>query len=450
MSNPIDQDALLSMCEQGVQAALKAGADQAEVFATSHTESEASLEKNDLNQTSRVEETTFGIRVIKGGAVGFCTSNQPDALDTAASEAVALAKLSPSDPLNGLPEGGEVARSAPAVDPALLQISVPELTEMCMDLLEETRALDSRLTIDSGSLSIAHGTQAIASSTGIRAAFEGARAGGYLFGMCVDGDTVGSFSYDGDTTRKADDLLPLLKAAFRRFADKCAGALGAQHGESFRGTVILPPDTVQEFLIGNLMGVLGANTVRMGNSPFAGKVGQKIASPLFNLTEEGPGLSQFPMAPFDREGCLRQRTPLISEGVLNGFLYNAYEARAAGKVSTGHASGGAASMPSVGASSLSLAAGKTTLTDLMTVDQAIVVTRFSGSTNPVTGDFSGVIKGGFWLKDGERTAIEETTMAGNLYDCLQNISAVSQERRVMNGSVSMPTIRIEDVSVTAG
>jgi PmbA protein len=136
--------------------------------------------------------------------------------------------------------------------------------------------------------------------------------------------------------------------------------------------------------------------------------------------------------------------------VLDGFLYNAYEARAAGKVSTGHASGGAASMPSVGASSLSLAAGKTALTELMNVDQAIVVTRFSGSTNPVTGDFSGVIKGGFLLKDGERTAIEETTMAGNLYDCLQNISAVSQERRVMNGSVSMPTIRIEDVSVTAG
>jgi PmbA protein len=107
-------------------------------------------------------------------------------------------------------------------------------------------------------------------------------------------------------------------------------------------------------------------------------------------------------------------------------------------------------MPSVGASSLSLAAGNTNLADLMTVDQAIVVTRFSGSTNPVTGDFSGVIKGGFLLKDGERTAIEETTMAGNLYECLRNISAVSQERRVMNGSVAMPTIRIEDVSVTAG
>jgi len=450
MSRPIDQDALLSLCEQGVKAALDAGADEAEVFATSHTESEASLEKNDLNQTSRVEETTFGIRVIKGGALGFCTSNQPESLDAAAKEAVTLASLSPADELNGLEEGSALERTAPAVDPALLAMDVPELTAMCMDLLEKTRAMDSRLTIDSGSISIAHGTQAVASSTGTRAAFEGARAGGYLFGMCVDGDTVGSFAYDGDTVREAAQLLPALEKAFARFVEKCAGALGAQQGESFRGTVILPPDTVQEFLIGNLLGVLGADSVRLGQCPLADKVGKAVASPLFNLVEEGPGLSSYRLAPFDREGVLRQRTPLISNGELNGFLYDAYEARAAGKASTGHASGGAASMPSVGASSLSLGAGTTPLDSLMQVDQGIYVTRFSGSTNAVTGDFSGVIKGGFLIKNGERIPVDETTMAGNLYDCLKNISAVSQERRVINGSAAMPTVRIKDVSVTAG
>ena len=64
MNRPIPQHELIELCQRGVQAALTAGADQAEVFATSHTESEASLEKNDLNQTRRVEETTFGIRVM--------------------------------------------------------------------------------------------------------------------------------------------------------------------------------------------------------------------------------------------------------------------------------------------------------------------------------------------------------------------------------------------------
>jgi PmbA protein len=86
----------------------------------------------------------------------------------------------------------------------------------------------------------------------------------------------------------------------------------------------------------------------------------------------------------------------------------------------------------------------------MDVDQGILVTRFSGSTNPITGDFSGVIKGGFLLQAGEKIPIDETTMAGNLYDCLKNISAISSERRLINGSAHLPTIRIEDVSVSAG
>lgn len=450
MNRPIPQQELLDLCEKGVQAALDAGADQAEVFATSHTESEASVEKNDLNQTRRVEETTFGIRVVKSGSLGFCTSNQASSLHEAAREAVTLARMSPADEFNGLPSGEALPETAPAVDPALLDLGVPELTGLCMDLLEKTRAQDSRLTIDTGSVSVSHGTRAIASSEGIRAAFEGANAGGYLFGMCVDGEAVGSFSYDGDTVRSAKDLRPNLEAAFSRFVKKCAGAMNAKKGESFRGSVILPPDTVQEFLIGNLMGMLGANAVRLGQSPLGDRVGQSIASPLMHLTEEGAGLPAFRLAPFDREGTLRRQTPLIKAGVLQGFLYDAYEARAAKTQSTGHASGGASSTPSVGASCLSIAAGTTPLNQLMDVDQGILVTRFSGSTNPITGDFSGVIKGGFLLQAGEKIPIDETTMAGNLYDCLKNISAISSERRLINGSAHLPTIRIEDVSVSAG
>jgi len=449
MNPPIQQKELLALCEEGVQAALAAGADEAEVFATSHTESEANLEKNDLNQIRRVEETTFGIRVVKKGALGFCTSNQPGSLAGAAKEAVTLASLSPADDHNGIPEGTALPDTPAAVDPALLALTVPELTEMCMNLMAQTRAIDSRLTIDSGSIGITHATQAIANSKGVRAAFEKAGGGGYLFGMCVDGDTVGSFAYDGDVVQHATQLQPSLETAFARFAEKCAGALGAQKGESFRGSILLPPDAVQEFLLGNLMGVLGANAVRKGQSPLADKVGTQIASELFELIEEGAGLPNYRLAPFDREGTARTPTPLITKGALNGFLFDSYEARAAGTTSTGNAAGGASSMPTVGSGSLSVGAGTTPLAEMMNIEKGVYVTRFSGSTNPITGDFSGVIKGGFLLHGGEKVAIDETTMAGNLYDCLKNISAVSKERRALNGSVLAPTIRIDDVSITA-
>ena len=82
--------------------------------------------------------------------------------------------------------------------------------------------------------------------------------------------------------------------------------------------------------------------------------------------------------------------------------------------------------------------------------RAVLVSRFSGSTNPITGEFSGVVKGGFLLKNGTRTPIREVQISGNLYDALRSISGVSREVRLIDGSVHVPAIRIENVSVTAG
>jgi PmbA protein len=54
------------------------------------------------------------------------------------------------------------------------------------------------------------------------------------------------------------------------------------------------------------------------------------------------------------------------------------------------------------------------------------------------------------VKGGEKIPIQETTVAGNLYECLQRISGISQEVQVFGGTASYPAIRIEDVSITAG
>ena len=441
---------LLSLCEQGVDAALAAGAEEAEVYASSSSEITVGLEKNDLHQVRCVSETTFGLRVIRQGSIGFATSNQPDTLAAAAKEAVDLATVAPPDPLNGLPEPADLAPAVVAVDPALLELDAGKLAPMAMALLKEALGRDARLTIDTGAVSVEENHRAIVSSKGVRAFFHDAAAGGYLFGMCVDGDTVGSFSYDGDQVQRAANLQEALSVAFARFVDKCAGALHPTDGESFRGSIVLPPETVHEFLLGNLLGALNANAVRIGQSPLGDRMGETVAHPGFSLAEGGTGLPGYALSPFDREGLPRQATPLISNGVLTDFLYNAYEARAADRDSNGHAAGGPASQPSVGAACLTVAPGTDTIDGLQALDQGIVVTRFSGSTNAATGDFSGVVKGGFLIRDGEQSPIDETTLAGNLYDCLKSISGISQETRRIQGTTEVPWIRIDDVSITAG
>ncbi|MFS8897213.1 PmbA/TldA family metallopeptidase, partial [Synechococcus sp. R3-13] len=195
-SSIISPENLLDLCEQGVHKALAAGADQAEVFANSGRETEVTFEKNDLNLARSSSETLFGIRVFCDGRLGFATSNRPEELAETAAEAVTMAKASPADPLNGLPEPQPLPQVPFALDPGLLELDAAELTQLGSQLLEWVRSKDPRITIDSGSLSVEEETLAIASSTGIRANYHSVEAGGSLFGMAIDGDEVGSFAYD--------------------------------------------------------------------------------------------------------------------------------------------------------------------------------------------------------------------------------------------------------------
>ncbi len=443
-----DPQQLLALCERGVELGMAAGADEAEVYAVHSDGQEVHYLANDLDHAASSTETTFGVRVFADHRLGFATANHPGALAEVCTEAVAMARCSPPDPVNGLPDPAPLSKGA-APDPALETLGLEGLTRLATELLAAVRA-DPRVAVDSGVVGVSHSVRAIASSRGVRATHRGSVGHGNIFGMAVDGDEVGSFSYDGDLTQRAADLEGVLRAAFGRFADKCVGALGAGKGESFRGAIIVPADTLGGLFLGDLLYALGADAVRKGSSPLADRVGEAVASPLFSLTEAGPGLPGHPLAPFDREGQPRRSLDLIDQGVLRGFLYDSYEARAAGAQPTGHAVGGASSTPTTGPSTLRVAPGTTPTAALKQGERAILVTRFSGSSNPHSGDFSGVVKGGFLLDGGTRRPVRETTLSGNLYECLKNISAVSSETTRLQGSREYPWLRIEDVSITAG
>ncbi|MDP6932340.1 MAG: TldD/PmbA family protein [Myxococcota bacterium] len=441
---------LLETCERGVQLALDAGADQAEVYAVYGREFEVSFEKNDLHQVSEVSETSFGVRVIRDHRLGFSNSNQPGDLSKASQEAVALAKASPPDAFNGLTHPLEVPETTGTLDPELMNPDTETWTRTAVDWVRSALAQDTRLTLDSGAMSRSSGATAIASSTGVRASGCTASAQAYLFGMAVDGDKIGSFAAEGDRLRRLDQLDAVLDDIRQRFAERALNALDTRKGESFEGPVVLTPETVQSFLVSNLLAALKADGVRKGQSPLASRVGESIAMDGFSLREEGAGLPGFPLLPFDREGMPRRALGLVEGGILRSFLYDAYEGRAIGRSSTGHAVGGPSSPPAVGASCLSLAPGSVDYQELLDVEKGVVVPRFAGTTNPVTGDFSGVVKGGMLIQRGEIVPVRETTIAGNLYTCLKDIDRISRERRTLYGTSILPAVRIQGVAVTAG
>ena len=142
----------------------------------------------------------------------------------------------------------------------------------------------------------------------------------------------------------------------------------------------------------------------MAKSPLKDKVGQEIASRTFTLVDDADDPARSGSVGFDREGLPTSRKVLVRDGVLEAFLYDSYEARVGGMLRGGNARGGAASIPSIGAVSPTVPAGTIGFSQLCAEpSRAVLVSRFSGSSNPITGEFSGVVKGGFLPSAGSPT-----------------------------------------------
>jgi PmbA protein len=451
----VDTKPLLSLCGDLVDRARKAGAGEAEAVAGRHRSVDTNLENGDVHTVQTTEETTYGLRVLVDGRLGFVTSNRtaPEALDACVAEAIAQAKATPPDPFNDLPAAEPVETVEGLFDPAVEQLDAGDTTRLAAELLEKVRTSDSRIRIDSGSVSAGTSAGALASSRGVELAETGTGMDAYLFGMAVDGDEVASFDYDGEASRQWDGFNSAAHAALDRFVAKCTSGLGATAGKSFKGKILLSPEAVAEFLVPNLTAAMSAEAVRKGRSPLANKLGERVAASSFTLIDDGTRPGGVRSSAFDREGVSIRRRVLVDGGVLQTFLFNHYEALAAGngRESTGHASGGASSLPGIGANQLEVAAGETPLADMRAGDDPVIyVGRFSGSTNPVTGEFSGVVKNGSLIERGEARPIKETMIAGNLLDSFKEIVAISAERRTIGGAHKIPCVLVDGVSVTAG
>ncbi|MEE8311452.1 MAG: TldD/PmbA family protein [Candidatus Binatia bacterium] len=451
-------EALLDICSDIVARARRAGAEEAEAVAGWHRGVDTRIENDDIHTVQTTDETMFGVRVYVAGSLGFTTANalDPGTLDACVEEAVAQARVTPADPVGGLPAAADVNAVAGLYHDGIAAIDVADTTELASALIDRAKARDARVRIDSGGVSAGEGAVALVSTTGNAHSERSTSAGGSLFGMAVDGEDVASFDYDGDATRAPDRLRALLESSVDRFVDKCLSGLGAGPGRSFKGSIVLSPEAVGEFLLPNLIAALSADAVRKGRSPLADKLGESIAHAAFSLIDDGTIAGGIGSTAFDREGVSVRRTPLVEDGVLQTFLYNHYEARAAGNglASTGHAAGSASSLPGIGTNYLDVAAGTATEADLVSGSEPVVwVGRFSGSSNPVTGDFSGVVKNGFLIEGGaggNRKPIRETMIAGNLFDTLKRIEAVSADRRLLGGTALLPSIRLGGISVTSG
>ena len=409
------------------------------------------LEKNDIHLAASSTTSGLGVRVFVDRALGFASTNCLDAaeVERSAGAAVAVARSGRPDDANELPEGAALPAVPGLHEEALAATTMAETLDYARRMLAAARDFDPRVTIDSGSVEVVTRRRAVVNTRGVEAAETSSLITYFLMGMARDSEDVSSFQFEFEAHRERERVD--VEGLARKLAGKVVATLGAGKGESFKGTVILSPDAVIEVLAAPMLFSVDANMVQKGMSPFADKLGRAVADSRITVVDDGLLAGGLASSAFDREGVPHRPVTIVRNGVLESYLYDTRTARRGGARSTGHAAGGARSVPSIGPTNLSFAPGDVGKGEMIAgVDRGILVTRLSGGPDPVSGDLSGVVKGGFLIRNGKLAQpLTGTAIQANSYDLLRKVTAVSRETESIY-SFRMPYIRVEDVSVTSG
>ena len=225
--------------------------------------------------------------------------------------------------------------------------------------------------------------------------------------------------------------------------------------ESGKYSVVFSPKQMRTIL-SVYSSAFSAKMAQMGMSLLKGKEGEKIAADIVTITDDPMRDGVSIQTNFDAEGVAAYRKSVVENGVLKTLLHNRETAAVAGVESTGNGSKVSYASPvAISPYAFCLEAGEYTEEELFAMaDGGIYITELKGlhaGANPVTGDFS-LESAGFKIVDGKKgEAIKSFTIAGNFFELIKSISALSNKVDVaITGGFTTfgaPAVLVHNVSV---
>jgi PmbA protein len=439
-----------------VEAAVAAGASDAEAYASRESGREIRVHGGEVESLTAATQTGIGIRAWIGQRVGYAygTDLSEAGVRVLAGRAAENARTADEDEFAGPPDPAPVEPLAGLYDPSAASAGAERVAELALTVERTALAADARVAaVEQAVYADVSELVAIASSAGVAGEYESSSCFAYLQAL-ADGEGSRETGLGFGLARGPDGLDP--EAIGAEGAERAVSMIGAGKPESRACPVVLDP-TVAASFAGLIGGALGANAVQRGRSPFAGRLGEEIAGGALVLHDDGRDPEGAASAPFDGEGLPRRRTSLLEGGRLRAYLYDTYTAhREGGEAgSTGSAArAGYRSLPSVSASNLVVAPGDLDLPGLLAeAADGVYVTDVAGlhsGVNPVTGVFS-VGASGRVIRGGELAEpIREFTIAGDLISLLRTVKAAGSEPRWVpfGGSVSTPPLLVAEMAIS--
>jgi len=442
---------LEDICNFVLREAEKNGVNYCEAYGVSNKESEVFIENNDLKQSKSHRTGGLGIRVFVNGSLGFSSTNilEREHISNAVRQAIKLARVSPSDKYNSMPFSRTVKLLNGIYDRNSESFNAPDTVKMAVDMLDAAKSYDNRVSVDSGNFTSSVMTHALLNSNGVRTKETISAFSWSIMGMAIDGSEVSNFDFQFGGTHNVKDID--VRTTSREFGKSVVNSLGSKKIESFKGEMLLTPSAVTELILDVIAYSINSQTVQKEASKFKGQLGKTVSSDLLTLIDDATNVNGLGASSFDREGMPHKCNLIIEKGILKKFLYNTYTANKDHTESTSNAGGSPKSPPIVSTTNVIIKAGKSRAENLISeMDKGIIINRFSGNVNPVNGDFSGVVKGGQYIKKGNiEYAVKEVMVAGNVFDALNDLNGISKEQKILSDSI-LPYMRFENVSFTAG
>jgi TldD protein len=176
---------------------------------------------------------------------------------------------------------------------------------------------------------------------------------------------------------------------------------------------------------------LEADLSQAGMSVYTGKIGTQVASPLVTVIDDATIPYARGTFPFDDEGTPGQKTVLVENGILKGYLYDRLTAMKDGCASTGNGRRESYQQkPIVRMSNTLIAPGETAPEEIIrSVEKGLFVEKMGGGqVNTVNGDFVFEVSEGYLIENGEVGApVRGATLTGNGPDVLKKIVLVGSD-----------------------
>ncbi len=240
-----------------------------------------------------------------------------------------------------------------------------------------------------------------------------------------------------------------INGCLKEAAEKTISHLNYDKIKTGKYRVVFSPEAILS-LIGAFSNLFNAQSILDKQSLSTPEsLGTQIASPLLSLCDDALHPQNVGAGTFDGEGTPTRRVPLITNGILSGFLHSAGTAKRLNTQPTGHANMG--SKITVSPHFYHIFPGESAEQDysLDTADNVILIDDLSAlhaGVQATQGSFSLPFDG--WLvQNGKRTSVESATVAGDIRELLKSIIYVEKDLE-FTGSGVAPRVWVDELSIT--